>query len=156
VFGTEAIRLFSLFTDGVLTSNTVSFYRGNYFMIRDVRSSGSILHIVTQCSGRLSKLPIQFTRKRTPWPESESELCRPSDRRLSAKLVPTFSDRGVPRGQRNGSLRPYSRIPRPDYKQLHLSIIDISPLLVASQRLLTMGILFNASSDSCSSWLAIG
>jgi hypothetical protein len=24
-------------------------------------------------------------------------------------LVPTFSDRGVPRGQREGSLRPYSR-----------------------------------------------
>jgi hypothetical protein len=31
--------------------------------------------------------------KRTPWPESASELYRPSDRRLSAKLVPTFSDR---------------------------------------------------------------
>jgi hypothetical protein len=30
----------------------------------------------------------------TPWPESGSELYRPSDRRLSAKLVPTFSDRG--------------------------------------------------------------
>jgi hypothetical protein len=31
----------------------------------------------------------------------------PSDRRLSAKLVPTFADR-VPRGQRDRSLRPYS------------------------------------------------
>jgi hypothetical protein len=30
----------------------------------------------------------------TPWPESASELYRPSDRRLSAKLVPTFADRG--------------------------------------------------------------
>jgi hypothetical protein len=30
----------------------------------------------------------------TPWPETASELYRPSDRRLSAKLVPTFSDRG--------------------------------------------------------------
>jgi hypothetical protein len=30
----------------------------------------------------------------TPWPESVSELYRPSDRRLSATLVPTFSDRG--------------------------------------------------------------
>jgi hypothetical protein len=29
----------------------------------------------------------------TPWPESASELYRPSDRHLSAKLVPTFSDR---------------------------------------------------------------
>jgi hypothetical protein len=33
-------------------------------------------------------------RKKTPWPESASELYRPSDRRLSAKLVPTFANRG--------------------------------------------------------------
>jgi hypothetical protein len=32
--------------------------------------------------------------KRTPWPESARELHRPSDRRLSARLVPTFADRG--------------------------------------------------------------
>jgi hypothetical protein len=31
--------------------------------------------------------------KQTPWPESENELYRPSDRRLSVKLVPTFADR---------------------------------------------------------------
>jgi hypothetical protein len=31
-----------------------------------------------------------------------SELYRPSDRRLSAKLVPTFADRGVSRSQRDG------------------------------------------------------
>jgi hypothetical protein len=30
----------------------------------------------------------------TLWPESASELYRPSDHRLSAKLVPTFADRG--------------------------------------------------------------
>jgi hypothetical protein len=30
---------------------------------------------------------------KTTWPESASELYRPSDRRLSAKLVPTFADR---------------------------------------------------------------
>jgi hypothetical protein len=30
---------------------------------------------------------------RTPWPESVSELYRPSDCRLSAKLVPTLADR---------------------------------------------------------------
>jgi hypothetical protein len=28
--------------------------------------------------------------KKTPWPQSAGELYRPSDRRLSAKLVPTF------------------------------------------------------------------
>jgi hypothetical protein len=30
----------------------------------------------------------------TPWPESVSLLYRPSYRRLSAKLVPTFADAG--------------------------------------------------------------
>jgi hypothetical protein len=36
-----------------------------------------------------------FTPQQTPWPESASELYRPSDRRLSAKLVPTFVSFGV-------------------------------------------------------------
>jgi hypothetical protein len=31
---------------------------------------------------------------KTRWPQSGSELHRPSDRRLSAKLVPTFADGG--------------------------------------------------------------
>jgi hypothetical protein len=37
--------------------------------------------------------------KLTPWLRAASELYRPSDRRLSAKLVPTFADRGVSNGQ---------------------------------------------------------
>jgi hypothetical protein len=32
--------------------------------------------------------------KKTPWPESASELCRPSDHRLSVRLVPNSADRG--------------------------------------------------------------
>jgi hypothetical protein len=48
--------------------------------------------------------------KKTPWPESASELYRLSDHRSSAKLVPTFADSG----QRGGSLRPYSRLSRPE------------------------------------------
>jgi hypothetical protein len=32
--------------------------------------------------------------KKNPWSESASELYRPSDRRLSAKWLPTFADRG--------------------------------------------------------------
>jgi hypothetical protein len=35
-----------------------------------------------------------YSNERTPWSESASELYRPTDRRLSAKLVPTFADRG--------------------------------------------------------------
>jgi CBS-domain-containing membrane protein len=34
------------------------------------------------------------TKTKTLWPESASKLYRSSDRRLSAKLVPTFADRG--------------------------------------------------------------
>jgi hypothetical protein len=37
-----------------------------------------------------TKLPSKTNQ--TPWPESASELYRPSDRRLSTKLVPTFAD----------------------------------------------------------------
>jgi hypothetical protein len=36
-------------------------------------------------------------------PESASELYRPSDRRLPAKLLSAFADRGVSRSQRSGS-----------------------------------------------------
>jgi hypothetical protein len=37
---------------------------------------------------------IQTNKKQTPWSEFASELYRPSDRRLSAKWLPTFTDRG--------------------------------------------------------------
>jgi hypothetical protein len=43
-------------------------------------------------------------RVKTPWPESASELYWPSDRRLSARLVPTFADR------RCHVANPYGRI----------------------------------------------
>jgi hypothetical protein len=46
--------------------------------------------------------------KQTPWLESVSELCRPSDHRLSAKLVPTFADRGC---DVVSATDPYGRIP---------------------------------------------
>jgi hypothetical protein len=39
-------------------------------------------------------LPKKKKKNWTPWSESASELCRPSDCRLSEKLVPTFADRG--------------------------------------------------------------
>jgi hypothetical protein len=37
---------------------------------------------------------VYSIKKQIPWPESASELYRPSDRRLSAELVPTSADRG--------------------------------------------------------------
>jgi hypothetical protein len=52
--------------------------------------------------------------KRIPWFESARELYWPSDRRLSAKLVPIFLERGVSRGQLDGSVRPWSWSSRPE------------------------------------------
>jgi hypothetical protein len=40
------------------------------------------------------KLPKNKKKIKNPWPESASELYLPSDSRLSAKLMPTFADRG--------------------------------------------------------------
>jgi hypothetical protein len=45
---------------------------------------------------------LNLCYKQTPWSEPASELYRPSDRCLSAKLVPTFADRGVSHSQRVG------------------------------------------------------
>jgi hypothetical protein len=39
-------------------------------------------------------LLFHIKQTKTPWPESVIELYRPSDRRLLAKLVPAFTDRG--------------------------------------------------------------
>jgi hypothetical protein len=47
---------------------------------------------------------LTHKNKQTPCSESASELYRPSDRRLSAKLVLTFTDRKVSRRQRGLSL----------------------------------------------------
>jgi hypothetical protein len=49
------------------------------------------------------KLKGKLTNKQTPWPESASELFRPSEGSLSVKLAPTFADRGVSRSQHGGS-----------------------------------------------------
>jgi hypothetical protein len=46
-------------------------------------------HLYTKIHGITAK----NTKTNKPWPESATELYRPSDRRLSAKLVPAFADR---------------------------------------------------------------
>jgi hypothetical protein len=48
-----------------------------------------------------------ISTKKNPWPESASEVYRPSDRRLSATLVPTFADR---RWHMVNATDPYGRI----------------------------------------------
>jgi hypothetical protein len=59
----------------------------------------------------------------------EKELYRPSDRRLSTKLVSTFVGRGLSRGQHNGSLRPYSRF----YRQKPLFFLSSSSTFVLTR-----------------------
>jgi hypothetical protein len=59
------------------------------------------------------EFPTDFLNTKYPWLESASELYRPSDRHLSSKLMLPFQDIWVPRGQRDGSLRPYSLLSRP-------------------------------------------
>jgi hypothetical protein len=56
-----------------------------------------LLHCSTVALFRLTDLQqnlVYIKNRQTPWSESARELYRPSDLRLSAKLVPTFADRG--------------------------------------------------------------
>jgi hypothetical protein len=73
-----------------------------------------VLYCIISTKIEFSTGSFCICKRQTPWPESASELFRPRDRRLSAKLVPTFADRGVSRIQRNGSLRLHSRLSRPE------------------------------------------
>jgi hypothetical protein len=76
-----------------------------WFFFRDVKLHNHLLHVprprmvepLLHSSILLHCLMLSYLYKKTPWPESSSE------RRLLAKLVPTFADRVVPRSQRGGS-----------------------------------------------------
>jgi hypothetical protein len=59
-----------------------------------VTSSAEGNEAVVQGVVMQSALRSTDSKKKTPWSESASELYRPSDRRLSTKLVPPFTDRG--------------------------------------------------------------
>jgi hypothetical protein len=49
-------------------------------------------HWTLQIFKKISTSILQHS-SRTPWPETASELYRPSDSRLSAKIVPTLADK---------------------------------------------------------------
>jgi hypothetical protein len=83
---------------------TTHNYHGKYFF----RGSRAVLCITGKGRRgfeRRSLLLLQKAKlkKQTSWSESASELYRPSDRRLSVKLMPTFVDRWVSRSRRGGS-----------------------------------------------------
>jgi hypothetical protein len=83
---------------------------GNYSditIMREVKTSvcrrndtnSIVFRLSIQYNQQLKKEKLTRNRpknklKQTPWPESASELHRPSDRPLSAKLVPIFAERG--------------------------------------------------------------
>jgi hypothetical protein len=73
---------------------------------RHILNSQYRMHCEFSYKARFSIWNSALWKRQTPWHESTSELFRPSDRCLSVNLVPTFADRGVSRGQRNGISRP--------------------------------------------------
>jgi hypothetical protein len=56
--------------------------------------SNDVLDLYSGCTRFKSQSSYQLKLNYTRWPESVGELYRPSDRRMSAKFVPTFADRG--------------------------------------------------------------
>jgi hypothetical protein len=91
------------------TSPVLLFYRRKTYTSQQ-RSCSSWQWNGHAASPRFCRYKNQ--RKQTPQPESANDLYLPSDRLLSAKLVSTFADREVSRGQHNDSLWPYSRLSR--------------------------------------------
>ena len=73
-----------------------SFFNVSNFLLDRVLSGMRLLGIDWNVQGHLKKNSVALVR----------ELYRQNGRRRSAKLVPTFADRGMSRGQRNGSPRP--------------------------------------------------
>jgi hypothetical protein len=63
----------------------------NPAVLQQVEKFRTLMTPKTSLRPATDQISLAHTRK-TPWPESASEQYR--DRRLSAKLVPTFEDRG--------------------------------------------------------------
>jgi hypothetical protein len=57
-------------------------------------SDGEIAEITPRAGKTINCTSSNISKNKIPWSESASELYRPSDRRLSAKRLPTFADRG--------------------------------------------------------------
>jgi hypothetical protein len=67
------------------------FYLENSFEERSKQSQIMTSHFSKEIT---LQQDLKLEKKKTPWSESVSELCRPSDRRLSAKQLPACADRG--------------------------------------------------------------
>jgi hypothetical protein len=100
------------FADGRETYINMIFF-ALHTGVKNIQKLQKIFHNV--CSlVNANGIMAKKQNKQTPLSESTSELYRPSDRCFSTKLMPIFPDRGGPRGQSDGSLRPYSWFSRPE------------------------------------------
>ena len=104
--------------DGVISRNVEKpshFYSAvrlrNFHLIRLPRKFREILLISSSSNACMERWTYHSLVNYEEWiwtSRDEAILHRQSGRRRSAKLVPTFADRGVSRGQRNGSPRPFN------------------------------------------------
>jgi hypothetical protein len=74
----------------------------------------SVLFAICRMPEELVAMTDETTKTKPPWRESASELYRPSDPRLSAKLVSILAHRGCHVVSVTDPLRPYSRFSRPE------------------------------------------
>jgi hypothetical protein len=104
----ESLQKVGVYLPSSPTGNSLNSYHGKRYLGRSIQSdmraiSGLIsvyreIWIFRYLPGSELRRPncyaLRAYRKKSPWPESASELYRTSDRRLSANLVPAFADRG--------------------------------------------------------------
>jgi hypothetical protein len=64
------------------------------FVLHALLISSPWLHRSNYTCWGVHFMKLGICKKKTPWSDSASELYRPSDRRLSAKRLPTCADRG--------------------------------------------------------------
>jgi hypothetical protein len=103
----------------VIHVNIINIVKGSeslkYLLWGLVYKTGSVLRKTWEATASVIERRINWpyrvstmktslnSKKKTPWPESADEVYRLSDRGLSTKLMPIFTDGGVSRSQRVGS-----------------------------------------------------
>jgi hypothetical protein len=72
-----------------------NFKLNNWTLFSDYRFFREMpVSCIVQDCGHSERHQKNKQKNQTPWSESASELYRPSDRRISAKWLPTFADKG--------------------------------------------------------------
>jgi hypothetical protein len=111
------IKQLQLFTESLYSNGCRCLAQDEYVTISNIISytvyKGRANAALGVCINHVDRfLHSEVWHKGNPKSESASELYRPRDRRLLAKFMPTFADRGVSSSKRGWSPRPYSRLSR--------------------------------------------